>query len=1094
MRRGLLILVLLLSVLPVLGQTSLYTHNFASDSNSTTLPSGWVVDTGTMDINGGKLRCTAGPCIAHYAGATFTADQYASIKASAWTTSVPGVLVRYTSSTSAYWSRCSSASGGTCNTASIYRADTSGSLISASSAALTSTTLYTLKATGTTVAMMRDTTQLNAVTSSLFASGYPGVYFPGSSTTSGITYIDLGITGNPTEAAPTITSSGQTVTISGTGTKCFTEDGSAPSINAAGSCTTGTTYTGPFTRSTSSTVTKAVAGSGSTGQSTTATYNWASVPTILPASGTTFFQKWVTMTCPTPGNTIRYTRDGTAPTGSSTAYPGLTAPTYGTFTTASTGGSLANGIFSYRVSSVNASGETIPAVAQSITVPLGTSTNTVTVVWNAVTGATGYKVYGRSSGAEQLLASTASTSWTDSGAVMPSGAVPTQDTTGFQTVATGSETIQAYCSASGYGDSLLASASYTVAPALIQTVTDDLSAYWQTTLENDPPNYTSAGVIPGGAADPANGEYQFPLDQYWTGGNWTQINPLTGSAGVKNYGFIVPAKNPFCLAPGSTPCAAGGGGTGVLMAANSSTPFSADHYAAVSVKSSAGNGAGGVGARLQNNSGYVLLAATSGGGSGSGSVHFGRVDSGVPLWLCDLSGLTLPQVSTVELAAAGSSFRPRIDGAAIPGCAAEYTDTTYPQGNPGIATYGGASQAYNAYVYGFQAGNVGATTVANSTPAQNWSYATYNSQDPNDPRWMMYGKLRGYWAKTQTYGGVTGWGGYGVDFINSVGTVIQMFQAPFKPSGHYQKWRVRVDGFEPALNNWFMPVASERWTPGMRSYNGQPSGCAQAGNAFCDDELAIYPGVQSHAQLIAKKGRAADCGESLGLGSKSEFSCMPTMHVTMVVPGPGVAVAPTADHTINACGTGYNPTLNPWGCNKVLTLASSWITPQAGDYYYDSFVNGRVQVACKRFGDNVGWQSNHAQALNDVIAVNGHLFIASNSGTTGGTQPTFTPTWDTVNYHGTAAVDGSVTWWYYGDECPTKDSWSLVIDAQAPTAFQGRKSFPGVWFGFPGPADAPSVVKPIISDWEAGSADETTACSLLGLCNTSGTDPILIFP
>jgi len=111
---------------------------------------------------------------------------------------------------------------------------------------------------------------------------------------------------------------------------------------------------------------------------------------------------------------------------------GLRAPVNSAFSTATTGGSLSNGTYYYRVTAYNAQGETLPSTETSIAIAGGTSTQTVTVNWGTVTGATGYRVYGRSTGAElfmqQILAGT--TTWIDTGSVTPAGAMPTADTSG----------------------------------------------------------------------------------------------------------------------------------------------------------------------------------------------------------------------------------------------------------------------------------------------------------------------------------------------------------------------------------------------------------------------------------------------------------------------------------------------------------------------------------------------------------------------------------------------------------------------------------------------------------------------------------------
>lgn len=109
----------------------------------------------------------------------------------------------------------------------------------------------------------------------------------------------------------------------------------------------------------------------------------------------------------------------------------LSTPSNSAFATATTGGSLADGTYYYRVSAINALGETLASTETSQVVPAGTVTNTVTVNWGAVSNATGYKVYGRTTGAELLIAAVgAVTTYVDTGSVTPAGALPVANTTG----------------------------------------------------------------------------------------------------------------------------------------------------------------------------------------------------------------------------------------------------------------------------------------------------------------------------------------------------------------------------------------------------------------------------------------------------------------------------------------------------------------------------------------------------------------------------------------------------------------------------------------------------------------------------------------
>lgn len=109
----------------------------------------------------------------------------------------------------------------------------------------------------------------------------------------------------------------------------------------------------------------------------------------------------------------------------------ISTPVNAAFSTATTGGTLAAGTYSYRVSALDGlGGETL--VSAATTQATTGATSTVTVNWGAVTGATGYKVFGRTAGSELLLATVgATTTWTDTGSVTPSGALPEANTTGL---------------------------------------------------------------------------------------------------------------------------------------------------------------------------------------------------------------------------------------------------------------------------------------------------------------------------------------------------------------------------------------------------------------------------------------------------------------------------------------------------------------------------------------------------------------------------------------------------------------------------------------------------------------------------------------
>lgn len=91
-------------------------------------------------------------------------------------------------------------------------------------------------------------------------------------------------------------------------------------------------------------------------------------------------------------------------------------------------GTLAAGEYFYRVSAIDANGESKASTETSLTIGLNEGVN---VNWGAVTGATGYKVYGRTSGAELLIATVGNVlTYLDDGSVTPAGALPTKNTSG----------------------------------------------------------------------------------------------------------------------------------------------------------------------------------------------------------------------------------------------------------------------------------------------------------------------------------------------------------------------------------------------------------------------------------------------------------------------------------------------------------------------------------------------------------------------------------------------------------------------------------------------------------------------------------------
>lgn len=107
-----------------------------------------------------------------------------------------------------------------------------------------------------------------------------------------------------------------------------------------------------------------------------------------------------------------------------------------TDTPSESGGTLGAATYAYKVTALNGNGEGIASAASDGAAITG-STGSVAISWTAVTGATSYKVYGRTGGAFNFIAEVETTSYTDDGSVTPdtSKAAPSTDKTALATAA-----------------------------------------------------------------------------------------------------------------------------------------------------------------------------------------------------------------------------------------------------------------------------------------------------------------------------------------------------------------------------------------------------------------------------------------------------------------------------------------------------------------------------------------------------------------------------------------------------------------------------------------------------------------------------------
>jgi hypothetical protein len=1041
--------------------------NWEENPNATYV---WSISTNTAIKSTGQFNADA----VYWIGSAIPDNQWASVRIASTSNTNQGAAVRITQGTTAsrnngYAVRCTTRSSLNCTQVIAYKVTNSAltAIITVNSAGISNwTTKYIqISAEGTnptTVKIYVDGTQIGSDyvdSTDPWTTGKPGMMTGTSSVISagaGADYFEAGSMGaaaaGPTfnPVAGTFTSAPQSVTISTAtsgATICYTTDGSTPAATA-GTCTSGSTYSSPVSigsQYVSGTVTlKAIASkSGMDNSAITSgnyVFQYAATPVISFPTGAYIGQIFPKFTCSTPGSSVYYTTDGSTPTTGSTLFVNVTTPTGVTAVKSGTGGTLLDGEFRYRVTAITATGETLVSSEGTAANLTGTGTNSVTVSWSAVPGATGYKVYGRSAtddgkGYLATVSGQANTTWTDTGADTPANmgwltsnnpGFPLYDTTGIPTATSGTQTFKALCTKAAYGDSQIATSVFTINPADVQLVYDDFNSYDTTVFQS--------------------GTYQIglPVDQFWTNNRWMHITEKTGNVGANQFKVITVLTRDMCNREGNQCIGTGNGGDGVdTAAANIEASYSADQWASIKVWD-AEHHDGGICLRCNtdgnpNETGYKVTAYVTQIGQEEelgGRVTVSKFVNGVETVLCKNDDLYTSfghaqyWGATLKGRIAGNTLEATINGELIPGCPAVFVDSSpITQGNPGFWSFG----AYNSasMLTEFRAGNVGSTPIANSTPLiPNWSYQTYSSAS-----------VGGSWA-----------------WVPAATDKEFHYREPFNPNGQFEKVTINVNASDPNLDRWAVELKQESWLPGARD-----GGC-DAADMPCVNSIGYYLGARPYNKSIADQGVVTAC-----LATNGEYACKPFAHITKTTH----AVGSTNPADANYCGGTYNPAVNLTGCNNIITLASSAITPMQGDEWYGEYVNGTIRAACKRSQTYGSWQATHAYSLNTVIVDgNGNFQRVVVAGTSAGSAPTFATSW--AGTQGNRVTDGGVTWEYYGRPCPSTTEFTWVMEV-TDNDLVDRVSYPAV-SSF-GPA-----VSSTFTNWSAGSATTLTACSLLELC------------
>jgi len=352
------------------------------------------------------------------------------------------------------------AQAGTKVTFTAYVAETSGTAIP------TGNLTFSVDGTNVNTSALDSTGHATYATSSL-ASGshsvvasYAGATGFGASTSSTLSEsITAAAAASPAfSPAQGIYTSAQSVTISDTTTGAtiyYTTDGSTPT-------TSSTKYTGAISVSSTETISAIAAASGySNSAVSSATYTInpaaASTPTFSPAGGTYTSPQTVTISDTTTGASIYYTLDGSTPTTSSSKYSApLTVNSTETISAIAAASGYSNSAVANATYTITLAAASTPTFS-----PAGgtyTSPQTVTIS-DTTTGASIYYTL--------------------------DGSTPTTSSSKYSAPLTvnSTETISAIAAASGYSNSAVASAAYTITTATAPTPV----------LSSLTPGYTSAG-------------------------------------------------------------------------------------------------------------------------------------------------------------------------------------------------------------------------------------------------------------------------------------------------------------------------------------------------------------------------------------------------------------------------------------------------------------------------------------------------------------------------------------------------------------------------------------------------------------------------
>jgi hypothetical protein len=523
-----------------------------------------------------------------------------------------------------------------------------------------------------------------------------------------------------------------------------------------------------------------------------------------------------------------------------------------------------------------------------------------------------------------------------------------------------------------------------------------------------------------------------PLDLQWTGTGYG-TTAAWENVGFANYGGVAVDNN------------------GVIIAASVNSlskpvPVARVYegyyagQASLDTLSAVGNGGAGAGVRCSPGSslnGYILY----GSAVSSGSAFLGKYVSGAWSNIANASGLSaITSGATLELRIYGTTLQPLLNGAAIPGMSATYTDSDLSTGQPCIAVSTDSSvTTWHGY-------NVGGSASGYTPPTA--PYPTTYTDAMNTSGWVPSSSWLHFnnspW--TGAFGAEANSSGYAAG-ISALNGTQYLYQRGVFGVNQWATYTVAINSTDTRFANWFTPLEEQGWVPGYS--NG---GCTSAGTtASCYDPLAYYFGEEPMRAYIAGTGIAAACS------GKSEYCGTPFFHGTKVTP---------------AASAG----------DQVVLWAPSNTTVMYEDQVLVEYNQGWLNAYCEQSSSPpAAWAASHAYSVGDVfLDPNYAIQVVTVAGTSGGTIPsTWGTTWNFGTYSGATTTSGGATSMYFGKAClpgafhqfiHVKDS-DLSNTTANPPGYSAPLGVgaPAIWGGTSTSGGASGAAFPILSNWSAGT-------------------------